>query len=404
MEQSQSYQNKVPIAPLKICAMENCKDFAAKVDAQIRKIRTQDPEAQKARAGQPSFYGYDADSYLVKSHLSRFGTGEGRGTLLESVRGTDLFIITDVTNHSLSYTVCGQTHYMSPDDHYQDLKRIISACVAHAHRVNVVMPFLYEGRQHRKKDRESLDCAIALEELTQMGVKNIITFDAHDPRITNAVPLHGLDNYTPNYQFFKAIFARDPDIIIDNDHLMIISPDEGAMDRAVYFANNLGVDMGMFYKRRDYSRIVNGKNPIVAHEFLGTSVKGKTVIVIDDMISSGDSMLDTCRMLREMGASKVIVCCTFGLFTNGLSLFDEFYQKGFIDYVVTTNLNYRDPELLEKPWYIEADMSSFAALIINTMNHDTGMSAVLDPTSKIQKLLSVYRSRAAEFTQLTLDL
>lgn len=404
MEQKYSFQNKVPIAPLKICAMENCIDFAREVDKQIRDIRQEDQAAVEARKNQVSFYGYDSDTYMVRNHTSRFGTGEGKGVLLDSVRGTDLYIITDVINHSLSYTVCGHTHYMSPDDHYQDLKRIISICVAHAHRVNVVMPFLYEGRQHRRTKRESLDCAFALEELVDMGVKNIITFDAHDPRITNAVPLHGLDNYMPTYQFFKAIFDRDKDIQINKDHLMIISPDEGAMDRAVYFANNLGVDMGMFYKRRDYSKVVNGKNPIVAHEFLGSSVKGKTVIIIDDMISSGDSMLDTSRELKERGASKVIICCTFGLFTSGLSKFDDFYHKGYIDYVVTTNLNYRDPELLTKPWYIEADMSRFAALIINTMNHDTGMSAALDPTARIQKLIGEYNAKAKEFTQMKLDL
>lgn len=403
MEQTNLYHTKVPIAPLKICAMENCIDFAGKVDAQIRDMRQQDRDAVEARKGQVSFYGYDADTYMVRNRLSRFGTGEGKATLLDSIRGTDLYIITDVINHSLTYTVCGHTHYMSPDDHYQDLKRIISASVAHAHRVNVVMPFLYEGRQHRRTNRESLDCAFALEELVEMGVKNIITFDAHDPRITNAVPLHGLDNYMPTYQFFRAIFDRDSDITIDKEHLMIISPDEGAMDRAVYFANNLGVDMGMFYKRRDYSQIIGGKNPIVAHEFLGSSVEGKTVIIIDDMISSGDSMLDTSRELKERGAKKVIVCCTFGLFTSGLDKFDEFYRNGFIDYVVTTNLNYRDPALLTKPWYIEADMSSFAALIINTMNHDTGMSAALDPTLRIQKLIAQYNERTREFTQMKLD-
>ncbi|MCI8401279.1 MAG: ribose-phosphate pyrophosphokinase [Lachnospiraceae bacterium] len=404
MEQTYSYHSKVPIAPLKICAMENCIGFAKEVDAQIRDMRQEDGDAVMARKAQGSFYGYDADTYMVRNHMSRFGTGEGKATLLDSVRGTDLYIITDVINHSLSYTVCGHTHYMSPDDHYQDLKRIISVCVAHAHRVNVVMPFLYEGRQHRRTKRESLDCAFALEELIDMGVKNIITFDAHDPRITNAVPLHGLDNYMPTYQFFKAIFDRDSGLNIDKEHLMIISPDEGAMDRAVYFANNLGVDMGMFYKRRDYSQVIGGKNPIVAHEFLGASVENKTVIIIDDMISSGDSMLDTSRELKERGASKVIICCTFGLFTSGLEKFDEFHKKGFIDYVVTTNLNYRDPALLTKPWYIEADMSSFTALIINTMNHDTGMSAALDPTMKIQKLIAEYNSRIKEFTQLKLDL
>ncbi|MBP3700277.1 MAG: ribose-phosphate pyrophosphokinase [Lachnospiraceae bacterium] len=404
MEQNYSFQHKIPHAPLKICAMENCIDFAKMVDRHIRDTRQADSEAVAARKNQAAFYGYDNDTYLVPNLLSRFGTGEGKATLLESVRGTDLYIITDVLNHSLSYTVCGHTHYMSPDDHYQDLKRIISIAVSHAQRVNVVMPFLYEGRQHRRTKRESLDCAFALEELCDMGVKNIITFDAHDPRITNAVPLHGLDNYMPTYQFFKSIFDRDPDIQIDKNHLMIISPDEGAMDRAVYFANNLGVDMGMFYKRRDYSRVVNGKNPIVAHEFLGSNIEGKTVIIIDDMISSGDSMLDTSRTLKEMGAAKVIICCTFGLFTNGLEKFDEFYQKGYIDYVVTTNLNYRDPALVTKPWYIEADMSAFAADIIDTMNHDLGMSATLDPTSKIQALIAEYNSRVKEFTQMKLEL
>lgn len=404
MEQNYSFEHKVPHAPLKICAMPNCIDFAKMVDEHIRASRQADPEAVAARENQPAFYGYDCDSYLVPNQLIRFGTGEGKAMLLESVRGTDLYIITDVLNHSLTYTVCGHTHYMSPDDHYQDLKRIISIAVSHAQRVNVVMPFLYEGRQHRRTKRESLDCAFALEELCDMGVKNIITFDAHDPRITNAVPLHGLENFMPTYQFFKSIFDRDHDIQIDKNHLMIISPDEGAMDRAVYFANNLGVDMGMFYKRRDYSRVVNGKNPIVAHEFLGSNIEGKTVIIIDDMISSGDSMLDTSRTLKEMGAAKVIICCTFGLFTNGLEKFDEFYQKGYIDYVVTTNLNYRDPALVTKPWYIEADMSHFAADIIDTFNHDLGISSTLNVTPKIQQLIAEYNAKTKEFTQMELDL
>ena len=404
MEQNYSFEHKVPHAPLKICAMPNCIDFAKMVDRHIRDSRQADPEAVNARKNLPAFYGYDNDSYLVPNQLIRFGTGEGKATLLESVRGTDLYIITDVLNHSLTYTVCGHTHYMSPDDHYQDLKRVISIAVSHAQRVNVVMPFLYEGRQHRRTKRESLDCAFALEELCDMGVKNVITFDAHDPRIVNAVPLHGLENFMPTYQFFKSIFDRDPDIQIDKNHLMIISPDEGAMDRAVYFANNLGVDMGMFYKRRDYSRVVNGKNPIVAHEFLGSNIEGKTVIIIDDMISSGDSMLDTSRTLKGMGAAKVIICCTFGLFTNGLEKFDEFYQKGYIDYVVTTNLNYRDPALVTKPWYIEADMSHFTADIIDTFNHDLGISSNLNVTPKIQQLIAEYNSRVKEFTQMTLDL
>ena len=397
MEQNYSFQHKVPHAPLKICAMENCKEFAEMVNQHIRQIRQADPEAVAARKDQAAFYGYDSDTYLLPNKLSRFGTGEGKATLLESVRGTDLYIITDVLNHSLTYTVCGHPHYMSPDDHYQDLKRIISIAVSHAQRVNVVMPFLYEGRQHRRTRRESLDCAFALEELCDMGVENIITFDAHDPRIVNAVPLHGLENFMPTYQFFKSIFQQDPDIKIDKNSLMIISPDEGAMDRAVYFANNLGVDMGMFYKRRDYSRVVNGKNPIVAHEFLGSNIEGKTVIIVDDMISSGDSMLDTSRTLKEMGAAKVIICCTFGLFTNGLDKFDEFHQKGYIDYVVTTNLNYRDPALITKPWYIEADMSSLTAEIIDTINHDFGIGATLDPTPKVQALIAAHNEKCKEF-------
>ena len=403
MEQNYSFEHKVPHAPLKICAMPNCIDFAKMVDEHIREIRQADPEAVAARKNQAAFYGYDCDSYLIPTQMIRFGTGEGKATLLESVRGTDLYIVTDVLNHSLTYTVCGHTHYMSPDDHYQDLKRVISIAVSHAQRVNVVMPFLYEGRQHRRTRRESLDCAFALEELCDMGVQNIITFDAHDPRIVNSVPLHGLENFMPTYQFFKSIFERDPDIQIDKNHLMIISPDEGAMDRAVYFANNLGVDMGMFYKRRDYSRVVNGKNPIVAHEFLGSNIEGKTVIIIDDMISSGDSMLDTSKTLKEMGAAKVIICCTFGLFTNGLEKFDEFYEKGYINYVVTTNLNYRDPALVTKPWYIEADMTAFSAEIIDTFNHDVGISSALNTTPKIQQLIAEHNAKTKEFTQMELE-
>ena len=281
----------------------------------------------------------------------------GKGEIHESVRGTDLFIMVDVVNYSLTYTVCGHENHMSPDDHYQDLKRIIGASIANAHRVNVIMPFLYEGRQHKRSKRESLDCAYALEELSHMGVSNIITFDAHDPRVQNAIPLHGFDNFMPTYQFVKAVFKKNNDLIIDKDHLMVISPDEGAMERAVYFANNLGVDMGMFYKRRDYSTVVNGRNPIVAHEFLGADVTGKTLIIIDDMISSGESMLDTAKELKERRADKVIICCTFGLFTDGFEKFDEYHKRGYFDYIVTTNLNYRPAELLARDWYLEADMS-----------------------------------------------
>ena len=300
------------------------------------------------------------------------------------MRGTDVFAMVDVTNHSLTYKMSGYVNHMSPDDHYQDLKRIIGACASTAHRINVIMPFLYESRQHKRTHRESLDCA--------MGVSNIITFDAHDPRVQNAIPLSGFDNFMPTYQFVKALFKHDQSLKIDKDHLMVISPDEGAMNRAVYLANNLGVDMGMFYKRRDYSKVINGRNPIVAHEFLGSSVEGKTVIIIDDMISSGESMLDTAKELKERKAAKVAVCCTFGLFTSGFDKFDEFYEKGYIDSVVTTNLNYRAPELFEREWYVEADMSKYIAAIINSLNHDVSISSALSPTDKIQQLIKKYNA------------
>lgn len=297
----------------------------------------------------------------------------------------------DVTNHSITYTVNGYTNHMSPDDHFQDLKRIIGACSATAHRVCVIMPFLYESRQHKRTKRESLDCAMALEELVHMGVSNIITFDAHDPRVQNAIPLNGFDNFMATYQFVKAVLRKYPDLKIDKEHLMVISPDEGAMDRAVYLANNLSVDMGMFYKRRDYSKVIGGRNPIVAHEFLGSSVEGKTVLIVDDMISSGESMLDTAKELKERKADKVIVCCTFGLFTNGLTKFDEYYNRGFIDCVVTANLNYRPKELQEREWYVEADISKYIGAVINSLNHDVPISRALSSTEKIQNLLKKYR-------------
>ena len=303
-----------------------------------------------------------------------------------------------VTNYSLSYTINGRVNYMSPDDHYEDLKRVIGASVSTAHRVNVVMPYLYEGRQHRRTNRESLDCAIALKELVQMGVKNIITFDAHDPRVQNAIPLNDFDNFMPTYQFLKTLFEHDKTLTIDRDHLMVISPDEGAMARAVYLANQLSVDMGMFYKRRDYSRVVDGRNPIVAHEFLGSSVEGKTVLLIDDMIASGESMLDTAKELKDRKAHKVIICCTFGLFTHGLEKFDQFYEKGYIDYIITTNLIYRPEELLTKKWYLEADMSKYLAAIINSLNHDVPTSTALaSSTYKIQTQLRNYLEEGGEF-------
>lgn len=393
------FNDILPVAPLKLAALESCRDLAQKVNDHIVKFRRNDIEELLRRQQDLNYRGYDVDSYLLNCSCPRFGTGEAKGVIKESIRGADLFAMVDVTNYSIPYTVCGYTNHMSPDDHYQDLKRIVGASVATAHRVNVIMPFLYEGRQHKRSHRESLDCAMALMELVNMGVDNIITFDAHDPRVQNSIPLNGFDNFMPTYQFVKTLFSHDKELRIDKDHLMIISPDEGAMDRAVYLANNLSVDMGMFYKRRDYSKVVDGRNPIVAHEFLGSSVEGKTVLIIDDMISSGESMLDTAKELKERKARKVIICCTFGLFTSGLEKFDEFYEKGYIDYVITTNLNYRPQALLEREWYLEADMSKYLAAIINSYNHDVSIGRALSPTEKIQKLVKKYQAGGYEYFQ-----
>lgn len=385
------FNDSLPVAPLKLAALESCKDFASKVDSHIVQFRRNDMEELKRRKADLHYRGYDVDSYLLDFECPRFGTGEAKAVINESVRGTDIFVMADVMNYSIPYTVCGYTNHMSPDDHFQDMKRVIGSCVATAHRVNVVMPFLYESRQHKRSKRESLDCAMALEELIQMGVENIITFDAHDPRVQNAIPLYGFDNFMPTYQFVKTLFTHDKTTQIDKDHLMIISPDEGAMNRAVYLANNLGVDMGMFYKRRDYSKVVNGRNPIVAHEFLGSSVEGKTVLIIDDMISSGESMLDVAKQVKERGADHVFVCTTFGLFTDGLEKFDAYYEKGYISKVVTTDLTYRTPELVSRPWYEPAEMSKYMASIIDTLNHDVSVAKVQSTTEKINKLLAKHR-------------
>jgi len=393
------FNDVLPVAPLKIAALDSCRDLAQKINDHVVQFRRNDAKELTRRKKDLNYRGYDVDSYLLKCSCQRFGTGEAKAVIDESVRGVDLFAMADITNYSISYKMFGYTNRMSPDDHFQDLKRIVGATVATSHRVNVIMPFLYEGRQHKRAKRESLDCALALEELVRMGVSNIITFDAHDPRVQNAIPLHGFDNFMPTYQFVKAIFDHDRTLKIDKDHLMVISPDEGAMNRAVYLANNLSVEMGMFYKRRDYSRVIDGRNPIVAHEFLGASVEGKTVLIIDDMISSGESMLDTARELKERRASKVIICCTFGLFTSGLEKFDQFYERGYIDYVITTNLNYRPQALLDRPWYLEADMSKYIAAIINSFNHDVSIGAALSPTKKIQKLVKRYQAGGYEYFQ-----
>ena len=374
----------MPVAPIRIAALAGCRDLAVEVDQKLVQYRK---ELSSHRYQDTIPQGYYEDSFLVDCDCPRFGTGEGKGLINESVRGMDLFIMVDITNYSLTYNVCGHENHMSPDNHYQDLKRIISAATGKARRINVVMPFLYEGRQHRRSKRESLDCAIALREMNNMGVSNIITFDAHDPRVQNSIPLIGFDNFFATYQFLKALVRNVENFKIDNDHLMIISPDEGAMSRAVYFSNILGVDMGMFYKRRDYSTVVNGKNPIVAHEFLGDSVEGKDVIIIDDMISSGESMLDVARQIKERKANRVYICTTYGLFTEGLDKFDEYYEKGWIDKVITTNLNYRPPELLTRPYYLEANMSEYLASILDIINHDVSVEKVRSSNEKIMTLM-----------------
>lgn len=383
-------ESALPVAPLKIAALDSCIDLGKKINDYIVTFRQ---ETLKESLDSPLFSSYQSENYLIECICPRFGSGEAKGMLGSSVRGKDLFVMVDVCNYSLTYTVNGHLNHMSPDDHYQDLKRIISAANGKAHRINVIMPFLYESRQHKRTKRESLDCAFALQELVDMGVSNIITFDAHDPRVQNAIPLHGFDNFNPPYQFMKALLRAEPNLKVDKEHLMIISPDEGAMHRAVYFSNVLGVDMGMFYKRRDYSTVVNGKNPIVAHEFLGADLNGKSVIIIDDMISSGESMLDVAKQMKERGAARVFVCTTFGLFTDGFDKFDEYYEKGYLDRVITTNLTYLPPAVHERPYFAIADMSKFIALIIDSFNHDITLGNVMSPTDKLHRLLEEHKKR-----------
>ncbi|MCI9386966.1 MAG: ribose-phosphate pyrophosphokinase [Lachnospiraceae bacterium] len=380
-------EKAMPVAPLKLMVLDSAAELGNKVNDYLVDFRS---KVNNVYNNDPAFQGYAEKNYLFQFKTPRFNSGEGKAVLEETVRGKDLFILVDVCNHSLTYTMNGYTNHMSPDDHYQDLKRVIAATNGKAHRINVIMPFLYEGRQHRRTGRESLDCAYAFEELTKMGVTNFITFDAHDPRIQNAAPLSGFDNFPAHYQFTRALLRAEKDLILDKDHVIVISPDEGALDRAIYFSTVLGADTGMFYKRRDYSTIVNGKNPIVAHEFLGNDIEGKDIIIIDDMISSGESMIDTSRQLKAMKARRVFICTTFGIFTNGLDAFDKAYQEGVFDKVITTNLSYRPPELLAKPYYIEADMSKFLASIIDFTNHDLSMEPITSPTEKIQQILDIY--------------
>ena len=378
----------IPVGPLGIIALESSKALGKSVNDYLVEWRNERESEHKSTI---AFSGYQRDSYLIKAICPRFGTGEAKGLIKESVRGDDLYLLVDVTNYSLTYSVCGYKNHMSPDDHYQDLKRIIAAVGGKARRITVIMPYLYEGRQHRRSSRESLDCALALQELTQMGVESIITFDAHDPRVQNAIPLNSLETVAPNYQFIKAMLQNVPDIRLDNEHMMVISPDEGGMSRAIYFANVLGLDIGMFYKRRDYTRIVNGRNPIVAHEFLGTDIAGKDVLIVDDMISSGESVLDVAAELKKRNAGRIFVASTFGLFTGGFAKLDEAYENGLIYRVLTTNLIYQTPDLLSKPWYINVDMSKYVALLIDTLNHDNSISALLNPVERIQKVLKEYK-------------
>ena len=379
----------MPDGALGLIPLESCKELGLKVDQYLVGWRE---KRQHQHQNDPAFKGYRRDSYIISTAVPRFGTGEAKGVIKESVRGYDLYLMVDVTNYSLTYSVCGYENHMSPDDHYADLKRIIAAVGGKARRITAIIPFLYESRQHKRTARESLDCALALQELTAMGVDNIITFDAHDPRVQNAIPLKGFETVQPAYQFIKGILREVKDLKIDAEHMMIISPDEGGTNRAVYLANVLGLDMGMFYKRRDYSKIVDGRNPIVAHEFLGSSVEGKDVIIIDDMISSGESMIDVATELKKRKANRIFVVATFGLFTNGLERFDEAVADGTIYKVVTTNLTYQTPELLAKPYYINCDMSKYIAYIIDTLYHDSWISDLLNPYDRIQRLVAKYKA------------
>ena len=384
LSRSERILENIPVGSLGIIPLLGCEELGNKVNDYLVKWRRESAHEHK---NDVAFSGYKKENYLINASVPRFGSGEAKGILGESVRGKDIYLMVDVCNYNVTYSLTGNTNHMSPDDHFQNLKRIIAAVGGKGRRINVIMPFLYESRQHKRTSRESLDCALALQELVRMGVDNIITFDAHDPRVSNAIPLSGFETISPTYQFIKGLLRKVKDLQIDSEHMMAISPDEGGTNRAVYLANVLGLDMGMFYKRRDYSTVVNGKNPIVAHEFLGESVEGKDVVIIDDMISSGESMLDVAKQLKDRNAGRVFVCTTFGLFTDGFDKFDEYYNKGYISKVITTNLTYLPPELYEKPYFVKADMSKFIALIIDSLNHDVPISSVISPTDKIHALL-----------------
>ncbi|MBQ2933446.1 MAG: ribose-phosphate pyrophosphokinase [Clostridia bacterium] len=366
-----------PYGDLAIISMRGCEDISSQVDFYLKQWRGIDDEDQ---------------SFVIDVNCPRFGTGEAKAVLHHSARGLDAFIICDCFNYNVTYKMYGQTVPMSPDDHFQDLKRVIAAFGGKARRITVIMPMLYEGRQHRRTARESMDCAMALQELVSMGVKNIITFDAHDPRVNNAIPYDGFDNVQAAYQMIKALLRSVPDVKLDRNHTMIVSPDEGGMGRCIYYSSVLGLDLGMFYKRRNYSIIVNGKNPIEAHEFLGNDITGKDLILVDDMISSGESMLDIAAKLKERGAGRIFIFSTFGLFVDGLEKFDQYYKDGLIDKIFTTNLIYQTPELLSREWYCSVNMSKYIALLVDTLNNDNSISKLLDPVDKIKAAVAKYEA------------
>lgn len=379
----------IPVGALGLIPVAGCEELGSKVNDYLVKWRSESAIEHKDDI---AFSGYEKDTYIINTKVPRFGSGEAKGIINESVRGKDLYLMVDVCNYSITYSLTGNINHMSPDDHFQNLKRVIAAIGGKGRRINVIMPFLYESRQHKRNGRESLDCALALQELVRMGVDNILTFDAHDPRVQNAIPLNGFETVPSSYQFIKGLLRKEKDLKIDSEHMMIISPDEGGTNRAIYLANVLGLDMGMFYKRRDYTKIVNGRNPIVAHEFLGSSVEGKDVIIIDDMISSGDSIIEVATELKRRKANRIFAAATFGLFTNGMEKFDKAYEDGLITGILTTNLIYQTPELLSKPYYINCDMSKYIALLIDTLNHDGSISTLLNPSERIQHVLSKYQN------------
>ena len=385
--------DSIPAGSLGIIPVQGCEQMASEIDYYLTRWRA---ERESEHKGSVAYIGYKSPSYIINCDLPRFGTGEGKGVLSKSVRGMDLYLLADVVNYSETYKMFGITNHMSPDDHYQNLKRVIASIGGKARRITVIMPYLYESRQHKRTSRESLDCAIALQELVRMGVDNIITFDANDPRVMNAIPLNGFDTVQPAYQFIKGLLRSVPDLKVDKDHMLIISPDEGGMKRAVYYANVLGLDMGMFYKRRDYSTFVNGVNPVLDHVFLGSSVEGKDMVVIDDMLSSGDSILEVAGALKKRNARRVFICETFGLFTDGIEKFDKAYAEGKFDKIITTNLIYQKPELKERPWYVCCGMSKYLAYLIDTLNHDSSISDLLDPREKILNIVERYNKAQAE--------